>query len=597
MNCPKCGVENSDTAQFCQGCGLSLGNSQPVETVLVEAVQDELEGLREAVKDVFAITAELGRGGMAVVYQARDLKLNRQVALKVLPRELTFDKKFVERFKQEIQTLAQLEHPNIIPLYSADERGGYSFFSMKYVRGRSLTDIITEKGKLPVAETLKIARSVCKGLRYAHGEGVVHRDLKPDNIMIDNDGHVYIMDFGIAKALAGAKMTRTGTTVGTVNYMSPEQCSGSAELDGRSDLYSLGIILYEMLAGKPAFDGETTAVMYKQVHENPAPITTLNADVPRDVAALLERLLAKDRDRRPADAGELASELEALERGASAVKAGKRATAPKKAPGRPSDKGKSKGGAVTLAIFFGIYSWLYTYRRDRNKFWLALTITAVANLIILLNLPEFGSYTSYSRIFLESIQTGSSYFFIKAGWVLLGSLLSTYVYFPLYFWSFFQRISLSREEYKDYYSLYAPERLEDESRFVRLTRRGAAALVAAVVIFLLGEGLLGSVKASSLHKRVKQASYQDNRDGTVTDKGNGLMWTKSGYYQKRKSREEALQYVKKLRTGGYKDWRLPTAEEFACHFKADYYTFHSYFFNDIKPRAWGVYNIWPVRNY
>jgi serine/threonine protein kinase len=305
MKCPKCGVDNNKKAKFCHECATSL--LAPVETVTEEVIEDDkhYEGLIEALKAQYKIISEIGRGGMGIVYECKELSLDRTVALKVLPIELSYDKHFTERFKREIKILAKLHHPNIVPLYTANETGGFISFSMQYVNGRTLADIISKKDKLTIQFILNIALQIAKGLSYAHSENVLHRDLKPENIMVDDHLHVYIMDFGIARALGEIRTTRTNITIGTPEYMSPEQCSGEKESDGRSDIYSLGIILYEMLTGKKPFTGEAASIIYKQVFVQPETLKGQLKNIPQELTKLVDVCLEKKQEKRPANADEV----------------------------------------------------------------------------------------------------------------------------------------------------------------------------------------------------------------------------------------------------------------------------------------------------
>ncbi|MHC4107209.1 MAG: protein kinase domain-containing protein [Planctomycetota bacterium] len=255
--------------------------------------------LQAALADRYRIERELGRGGMATVYLAEDLKHERKVALKVLRSELAaaLGK---ERFLREITTTANLRHPHILPLYDSGEAGDFLYYVMPWVEGESLRERLDREKQLPVDDALAIARDVADALGYAHARGVVHRDVKPENILLDG-GHAVVADFGIARALSAAgadRLTQTGVSIGTPTYMSPEQAAGDAELDGRSDLYSLGCVLYEMLGGQPPFTGPTAETVSRQhLIAEAAPITNLRPTVPARVAGALARTLTKN----PAD--------------------------------------------------------------------------------------------------------------------------------------------------------------------------------------------------------------------------------------------------------------------------------------------------------
>jgi serine/threonine protein kinase len=258
-----------------------------------------------AVGTQYLVDAEIGRGGMAVVYRATDLRLHRRVAIKVLPPELAFNADVRERFLREAQTSAQLTHPGIVPIYMVDEAEGLVFFVMALVDGETLGQRLAREGRLPVEQARRILVDVADALAYAHAQGVVHRDVKPDNIMLDRtSGRAVVTDFGIARAAAGdSRLTVTGVAIGTPAYMSPEQALGERELDGRSDLYSLGIIGYQMLAGEPPFKAANTpAMLVKHVSETPRPLLSLRPDAPASLVNAISRALAKKPEDRWPDA-------------------------------------------------------------------------------------------------------------------------------------------------------------------------------------------------------------------------------------------------------------------------------------------------------
>ncbi|MBI4542761.1 MAG: serine/threonine protein kinase, partial [Gemmatimonadetes bacterium] len=224
-----------------QGAGAAVQAAAPPQP-------DEAAIIRDALKEEYELEKELGRGGMAVVFKARDKQLEREVAIKVLPFSLSFDAEFVERFQREARTAGKLEHPNIIPIYRVGKSGRVIYFVMKFIRGKSLSSVIEDRGALPVPEIRRFLIEAARALGYAHKHGFVHRDIKPDNIMFDELGQAVVTDFGIAKAQSGAKLTGTGMSIGTPHYMSPEQARAQ-NLDGRSDIYSLGVVAYQCLTG------------------------------------------------------------------------------------------------------------------------------------------------------------------------------------------------------------------------------------------------------------------------------------------------------------------------------------------------------------
>ncbi len=251
---------------------------------------------------------------MAVVYRATDLRLHRPVAIKVLPPDVAFNSDVRTRFIREAQTAAQLNHPNIVPIYSVDDNGGESlvYFVMSFVDGESLGVRLSREGAWPVDQTVRVLRDVADALAYAHTHGVVHRDIKPDNILIDRaSGRPLVTDFGIARAAAGeTRLTVTGVAVGTPAFMSPEQALGEREVDGRSDLYSLAVVGYHMLVGETPFKASNTpAMLVKHVSERPRPVRERRPDIPAYLAVAIDRALAKRPEDRFADAAEFRDAL------------------------------------------------------------------------------------------------------------------------------------------------------------------------------------------------------------------------------------------------------------------------------------------------
>lgn len=269
----------------------------------------------EALGTAYTLEGEIGRGGMGVVYRARDEMLKRRVAIKVLPPELAFQGDIRERFKREAQTAGQLLHPHIVPIYSVGEAKGIVYFVMGYVDGESVAGRVKRKGSLPAEEARRIMKESADALSAAHAVSVVHRDIKPDNILLEGTrGRVMVTDFGIAKALSqgsGATLTGAGVAIGTPAFMSPEQAAGEKEIDGRSDLYSLGIVTYQMLAGELPFNAPTVAgILMKQITEPAPDIRRARPDVPEDLALAVARCLEKDPENRWPTADALRRALE-----------------------------------------------------------------------------------------------------------------------------------------------------------------------------------------------------------------------------------------------------------------------------------------------
>ena len=292
-------------AQFCAQCGANVSDAQgSAATALLtqQSVSEQLSDmllaqLREAALGEYEILTELGRGGMATVYLAHDLQLDRKVAIKVMLPALLEGEGMVERFKLEARTAGQLSHPHIIPIFAVRDTDNLLFFVMKFVEGRPLDSIISELGPTPIPIAQFVLCKVAEALGYAHRQGVVHRDIKPANIMVDVEGLPVVTDFGIAKVSASKGLTMTGATVGTPTYMSPEQCAAGA-ITGASDQYSLGIVGYEMLAGKTPFQADTVVgLLYKHCHEPPPSFLAERPDCPPALHDAVMRMLAK----KPAD--------------------------------------------------------------------------------------------------------------------------------------------------------------------------------------------------------------------------------------------------------------------------------------------------------
>jgi eukaryotic-like serine/threonine-protein kinase len=263
--------------------------------------------------DRYSVIERAGSGGMAEVYRARDELLDREVAVKVLSRRLSTDRTFVERFRREAQSAANLNHPNVVALYDFGRDGGTYFIVMEYIDGKPLADIIRAEGPLMPERAAEVAADVAAALERAHAAGLVHRDIKPSNIMINSAGQTKVTDFGIARAMTTEgeqTMTQTGMVIGTAAYLSPEQAQGDP-VDARSDVYALGCVLYEMLGGRPPFEGDTPlSIAYKHVRENAAPPSTSNPDVPQALDAVVMKALAKNPDNRYQSAREFREDLQ-----------------------------------------------------------------------------------------------------------------------------------------------------------------------------------------------------------------------------------------------------------------------------------------------
>src|ERR671918_2059567 len=262
----------------------------------------------------YRVLSRLGAGGMADVYCAEDTHLGRQVALKVLYRRFAQDAEFVERFKREAQSAAGLTHPNVVNVFDRGEHDGTYYIAMEYLPGRTLKQIVAERGALDQEAIIDIGVQILRAASFAHRRGVVHRDLKPHNVMLDDAGNAKVTDFGIARA-GVSEMTEAGSIMGTAQYLSPEQAQGRPA-NAQSDLYSVGIVLYEMLTGRLPFDGESAvAIAVQHLNDQPAPIRSLRPDVAPELEAAVMRALAKDPNARWADADEFIRALEGARAG------------------------------------------------------------------------------------------------------------------------------------------------------------------------------------------------------------------------------------------------------------------------------------------
>src|ERR1041385_5733974 len=308
FSCTRCGASVPEATSVCPRCGAAIPVEARGPATAVSAARAGskdmagdalLDALRQATLGEYEILSELGRGGMASVYLAHDIALDRKVAIKVLaPALLLMGEGMVERFKREARTAAALSHPHIIPIYAVKESEHVLYFVMKYVQGRALDTVIRDVGTLPIAMVQTILAQVGDALGYAHRHGVIHRDIKSANIMLDEDGRAVVTDFGIAKVVQAEGLTMTGVTVGTPTYMSPEQCA-THEVTGASDQYSLGVVAYEMLTGRLPFEGDSTmSVMYAHFNERPRPVAELRPDSPPNLGAGVLRMLEKRSEER-----------------------------------------------------------------------------------------------------------------------------------------------------------------------------------------------------------------------------------------------------------------------------------------------------------
>jgi len=322
VKCPNCNFENLDDSRFCSKCAAPLLSSEEISVSPTETLQTSITGLPRwsTFAQRYEVIEELDKGGMGKIYRVLDKKIDQEVALKLLRPEIASDQETIVRFKNELKLARKISHRNVCRMYDLGEEGNAYYITMEYVSGENLKSLIRRTDKLTIGKAIAISKQVCDGLTEAHRLGVIHRDLKPGNIMIDNEGNARILDFGIARSLRTKGMTGAGILIGTPEYMSPEQVDGK-DVDHSSDLYSLGIILYEMVTGKVPFKGDTPiSIAVKHKTEKPASPREINPQISEDFNTVILKCLDKDKNKRYQSADELFADLSKIERDITTIK-------------------------------------------------------------------------------------------------------------------------------------------------------------------------------------------------------------------------------------------------------------------------------------
>jgi serine/threonine protein kinase len=304
MRCALCNEDNREAARFCNNCGAAL------DATIARTIDDPLlDAIRTAFSESYYVESLLGRGGMGHVYKARERSLERYVAIKVIPQERNRDAAFVERFRREAKIAARLRHPRIVSVHEVGTLGGFHYFSMDFIEGSTLRSVVQRQRWLPVEDAIGIVTEIGRAVAHAHGRGVIHRDLKPENVMIDSEGDVFVMDFGLARAIEDQALTHSGAIVGSPTYMSPEQLAGGP-LDERTDIYAIGLLLFYCLTGEDLFAADSIpAVVAKHLTVNAAEVINAHPAIPPHLRGVLIAALEENRDRRTRTAKELLDQL------------------------------------------------------------------------------------------------------------------------------------------------------------------------------------------------------------------------------------------------------------------------------------------------